>query len=186
MLARSDAPAGDRSHRDRDRLDERGERSVLVADWEHLAGGKDQLLLERAVHEHSDETDADARVATPDTAGVAVTAGGHRPDGDAHADLDVRAAVRADLLDDRGRLVPLDPRVESARVLTEEVVEVRPAQPHRLGSDEHLAGARSSRGRDVQHLHLPDGSSDRCAHVELSHRIESRGGTAAQRGASRL
>ena len=49
MLAVRHPAANDRSDGDRHRLDQRGERRILVADGEYLRRRDEQLLLERAV-----------------------------------------------------------------------------------------------------------------------------------------
>jgi hypothetical protein len=112
LLPRRDAAAHDRADGDGDRLDERGDRRVLVADGKDLRCRQAEPLLERAVAMDSDEADVRARIRAPDPAGVALPARPQRPDRDSLAHLEMRRRIRAERLQDSSSLVSLDARVE--------------------------------------------------------------------------
>ena len=170
MLARRHPPSGHRAHCDRDRLDERGERRIEVADGEDLRGWEHEPLLERAVRVDARQGDPHAGIATPEPAWITTTAGPDGPDRDPHPRREVVGRVRPELDDSRRRLVTLDPRIQRRGVLdradvAEEVVEVRAAEADCLGSDQHLAGAGRSRLLDAGHLHQAPTPRHRRSHL---------------------
>ena len=130
--------------------------------------GRHELLLKPAVDVDADELEVVAGVGPPDAAGVAAPAGADRQHRHPLAVGEVGPAVRPHRGDGGADLVAEDPGELGAAGgvghLAGEQVVVRAAQSHRLGPDEHLAGAGGAGLGPVEHRHLADALSDGGAH----------------------
>ncbi len=124
LLPRLDACTNDRAQRDGDRLDERSQGGREIPHREDLGRRHTQLLLEGTVAMDSHEAQVDAHVLSPDSTRVAVPAGADRPDRDALSGPELLRTIRADRLDDRRELVPLDARKDLEAQVPAKVVEV--------------------------------------------------------------
>ncbi len=164
LLPRFDARTNDRTHRDGDGLDERGEGGLEIAHREDLCGRHTQLLLERPVAVDAHEAQVDAHVLAPDTTRVAVPAGVDRPDRNALSDTELLRAVRPDRVDDGRELVPLDARKDLEPELPAEVVEVGTAESDCIGPEEYLSTPGRIRLGHVDELHHPACACDGRSH----------------------
>jgi hypothetical protein len=154
--------AGHRVHADRRRLDECGHRRRQVAHGEDLRCRHAQALLQGAVDVGADDREVGARVPAPDAARVAGAAGQHRP----HRDAIARAHAidaRADGLDHRRDLVPLDARQGVAEPPVEEM-DVRAADADDLGAQHDLPRGGLARPLALQKVHRPLARRDRRPH----------------------
>src|SRR6266567_891792 len=148
LLAGLELATGQGVHGDRGGLDEARAVRVQVADPEDQPGRDLEPFGQAAVEVHADQPEPDADVGALAAAGIAAAARQHRPDRDPLALGDVLAV--AGVLDDRGYLVALDPRVEVADAgkrahVTGKQVEVGAADADRFGPDDDVPGPGAAR-----------------------------------------
>jgi len=152
LLTRCQPATGQGMHGDRGRLDEGRAVGVQVPDREDQSGRDLEPFGQAAVDVHADQPEPYAYVGPAGAARVAAAARQQWPDRDPVA-FSYAARVPG-VFDDRGHLVPLDPRIEVAGTgkrahVTGKQVEVRTADTDRLRPHDNVPGAGAARAGNV-------------------------------------
>ena len=173
LLAVRDARPAQGVHRDRHGLDKGGRLGAEVADAEDLGHRDGQQLLEPAVAVDPHQVQRHARVRAAGAARVTAPASPQRPHGYPVPGPHAAGAVPAQLLDDGGELVPLDPREEGTGAgqgagIARVEVQVRTADADGLRPNDDIPRAGRSRFRHLIDNHHARGLGHGCQHLRWS------------------